>query len=246
MAWRGRALVVVKLGAPRSEAWRFGPSSLLTRLHDLVDRRRVGIGDIRLERVIRWTWGCTGQQGTATIGDLCGLIEAAARLALLKARRLTGIWDPPEEQAPAWLGAPPELSARRSWLAARIAAGPLSFTAPPRTYQGVAPALKPIAAEALRAAMLGVVGRQRPPVALALAPPPRTSVEQCSRLILEELARRSEMALWEVAGESRDVHVAAFLACLALARQGHVTLDQPQPFGPIVIRPLGAGLEATA
>lgn len=178
------------------------------------------------------------------------MLEGAARLLLLKARRLAGSWEPaPEETFEPWGGPPAELPLRRSWLAERVAAGPLSYGAPVRTREETTPLLAPIAPARLRMAMFAVLSRAKAvrPKVVALPRLVRASVESCCAVILERVGLGRELRLFDVvSGESRDAQVAAFLACLTLARQGRVELEQDALFGDILVRPMTQTFEATA
>jgi chromatin segregation and condensation protein Rec8/ScpA/Scc1 (kleisin family) len=223
-------------------------TGFLLRLRDVIDRGRLDIGQLRLADVVGWLLTAARGQGGAPVADLCSALEAAARLALLKARHLDGHWQTTtEDEEEPWLGPPPELPVRRSWLGERIASGPLSFVAGTRTYESVPPALAPIAPERLRAAYLAVLNRQRKPETVTAEPrPPRLSMEACTALIVERLQAEGEIRLQGIAGDSRDAHVAAFLSCLILAREGRVVLEQDAPFADIVVRPATAALDASA
>ncbi|MBM2811155.1 MAG: Segregation and condensation protein ScpA [Chloroflexi bacterium] len=199
-----------------------------------------------LADVMSWVLG-RARTETTSVGEVCGILESAARLLLLKARRLSGMWEVQDEaESPPWLGPPEELPERRSWLTQRLASGPLSFLSGSRDELESMPSLAPILPGQLQTAMLSVLGRARP--TLALLPPriSRVSVEACSSLILERLAGDDEFHLAEIAGYSRDASVAAFLACLILARQGHIELIQNELFGDIVVRQAARELVATA
>jgi chromatin segregation and condensation protein Rec8/ScpA/Scc1 (kleisin family) len=166
---------------------------------------------------------------------------------MLKARRLTGLWEPsPEEDLPVWLGPSPDLPIRRSWLGERIASGMASFAAPSRPFEGVAPPLAPISPDALHRAMIAALARERRPAPIPLSRPTRISVDSCSTAILAQLGRSGELRLSEVTGEGRDAHIAAFLAGLILARQGRVALSQDELFGEIVVRSPVGSLELPA
>jgi chromatin segregation and condensation protein Rec8/ScpA/Scc1 (kleisin family) len=224
-----------------------GRDGFLYRLKDLVERGRLDVAQLRLKEVLRWVLALGRETVRLPTAELCSLIEAAAALALAKARRLSGYLEPLEVEEPSiWLGPPAELPLRCSWLGSRIAGGPWSFLSPPRTYEGEAPRLAPIAPATLRAAMAAALGRARP------APPPpvqlrlRLSVETACARIEDGLAGRSEVYLHELADQSRDSQVAYFLACLTLCRQGKVSLVQDEPFGQIAIRPLEEAVDATA
>ncbi len=224
-----------------------GREGFLYRLKDLVDRGRVEVADIRLTDLLHWVLALGRNGAHPTTSELCGLIEAAAQLALAKARRLSGYIAQQDEAEPSiWLGPPPELPLRRSWLGERIAGGPWAFLSPPRAFEGEIAQLAPVEPDVLRAAMSVVLSRVRP------APPPptqlrpRLSVESACALIEDHLADRDEVLLSELAGDTRDGKVAVFLACLTLARLGRVSLLQDEPFSDIVIRPLDEAVDATA
>lgn len=227
-----------------------GPENLLRRIRDVVEHGRIDVAQLRIGNLVGWLLSRARGVGTPPpLGDLCVVLESAARLVLLKARRLAGSWEPSQEEVyEPWGGPPPELPLRRSWLAARVAAGPLSYAAPPRKQEEAAPLLMSIAPERLRAAMLAVLARAKTPH-LRIVPLPRlarVSVEACCSLILERIGRGREVSLTEVAGEGRDSQVAAFLACLILARQGQIELEQEALFGDILVRPASQAFEATA
>jgi chromatin segregation and condensation protein Rec8/ScpA/Scc1 (kleisin family) len=225
-----------------------GREGFLYRLRDLIERGRVEVAEIRLTDVLHWvlTLGRKGVRPSTL--ELCALIEAAAQLTLTKARRLTGYIAEVQEDSPTsiWLGPPPELPLRRSWLGERMAGGPWSFLSAPRTFEGETAQLAPIAPIDLRAAMVAALGRARPTPPTPTQLRPRLSVEHACVLIEDELTERGEVRLHEVAGETRDGRVAVFLACLTLCRQGRVALEQDEPFGDIVIRPFEEAVDATA
>lgn len=202
--------------------------------------------EIRIASLLGWLWPRAREQGCGVL-ELCGILETAARLVLLKARRITGDWvQLSEEEAIAWAGPPAELPLRRSWLAERIAQGPFSFPGTAHTFEGMMPQLAPVAPAGLHEAMLRVLQRE-PPIPIVASPvKARVSVEESSRRILSALDEDGEIALDAVAGPSRDERIAAFLACLTLARQGRVSLSQEDLFGEVRIRSTSAALEATA
>jgi len=228
----------------------FSPEALLQRIFDVVDRGRVDAAKLRIGAFVGWllTRGKAAEP-TPTLAELCSILESAARLVLLKARRLAGTWEPaPEEIYEPWGGPPPELPLRRSWLAERVAAGPLSYGAPPRAFTEGAHLLAPVAPERLRAAMLAMLSRTKMPRLRIVSLPRivRASVEACCSLILEHLGPGREVKLADVAGQDRDSQVATFLACLILARQGRIELEQETLFADIRVRAARGGLEATA
>ncbi len=240
------SLTILRFPDTRARAFPPGPAGLLHRIRDLVDRGRLDIGQIRLSEAVGWLLAF-GRNRNAPLGELCGMLEAAARLLVVKSRRLTGVSDEvlAEDIAP-WAGPPPELPLRRSWLGERIAAGPLSFVGPVRSYEAAPPSLMPVSPEHLLAAMEAALGRARAPIPILAPKIIRVSVERTSALILAELAQRGEVRLHDVAGETRDGQVAAFLACLTLARQGRVALVQEELFGQISIWPAAVDSEALA
>jgi len=232
-----------RLGPPR-------PESLLRRIRDIVERGRIDVAQLRISSLIGWLLARSrAAEAAPTLGEVCIVLEGAARLVLLKARRLAGCWAPaPEDLFEPWGGPPAELPLRRSWLAERVAAGPLSYGAPLRTREETTPLLAAIAPARLRMAMLAVLSRAKAvrPKVVALPRLVRASVEACCALILERVGRGRELNLSEVVGEGRDAQVAAFLACLMLARQGRVELEQSALFADILVRPASQALEATA
>ncbi len=224
-----------------------GRAGFLYRLKDLVDRGRIDVADVRLTDILRWIFAVGRSDPGPSIGELCGVMEAAAQLALAKARRLVGYIAEREAEEPSvWLGPPAELPLRRSWLAERIAGGPWSFVGAPRSYEGEVPRLARIDPRVLHAAMATVLGRIRPAPLAPTPLRPRLSVESACALIEQRLAERDEVRLSELADDTRDGKVAVFLACLTLARQGRVSLVQNEPFSDIVIRPLAEAVDATA
>lgn len=240
-------MVLVSFGEHRARSFVPGHEGLLRRIRDVIDRGRLDIGQVRLGDVLRWLLGRARGSANLSLAELCAVLEAGARLALLKARRLAGFWEPaPEEEVAPWLGPPPELPLRRSWLAGRFAAGPLSFAGPPRAYEGVAPSLVPIDPHDLRAAMLAVFARAPRPTLAPVVTIERMPVDLCARRILEEVAAAGEVYLSGVAGRHRDAYVAAFLACLMLVRQGRIALLQDGLFGEVVIRLADEALEVSA
>jgi chromatin segregation and condensation protein Rec8/ScpA/Scc1 (kleisin family) len=227
-----------------------GPQNILRRVRDIVEHGRVDVTQLRIGSLVGWLLGRARVSDTVpTLGELCIVLEGAARLVLLKARRLAGSWEPaPEEVIEPWAGLSAELPLRRSWLAERVAAGPLSYPAPVRAHEHDAPLLASIAPDRLRQVMLIVQARVKPP-RLRVVPLPRlvrASVEACCALVLEHIGHRRQLSFAEVALDGRDGQVAVFLACLILARQGRVELQQDDLFGDIVIRPGELAFEATA
>ena len=227
-----------------------GAENLLQRVRDVVERGRIDVAQLRIGNLVGWLLarGKTADSPPA-LAEICTVLETAARLVLLKARRLAGSWEPaPEEIFTPWGGPPPELPLRRSWLAERVAAGPLSYGPPTRPHEEGVQVLAPIAAARVQAVMLALLARTKAPRLRVVSLPRivRASVEACCSLILDHIGRGREMSLFEVAGEGRDAQVAAFLACLLLARQGRVELEQDVLFADIRVRPSSQSLEATA
>jgi len=232
-------MTIVQLKDHQARTWVPGIEGLLLRIRDLAERGRVDVGDIRLRDLVRWILELARPAGgsPARLSELCGALEGAARLALLKARRLNGMWQSfAEEEGTPWAGPPPELALQKSWFAGRIAAGPLSFVGPPRRFETMAAQLAPISPDRLRGAMLAVIGRQRPVPMVTRTQPTRVSLESRAALILERLATHGEVVLDQIAGETRDAQIATFLACLTLSRQGSVSLRQDELFGAILVR----------
>ena len=244
-----------RMANPQAEKARgrfstLGPENLLRRIRDVVEHGRIDVAQLRIGNLVGWLLSrARGADAPPPLGELCLVLESAARLVLLKARRLAGSWEPSQEEIfEPWGGPPPELPLRRSWLAERVAAGPLSYAAPPRTQEETAPLLMSVAPERLRAAMLAVLARVKTPRLRVVSLPRlvRVSVEACCSLILARIGRGREVSLTDVAGEGRDSQVAAFLACLILARQGHVELEQEVLFSDILVRRASQAFEATA
>jgi hypothetical protein len=239
-------LTILKFPDVRARAWPIGPVGFLLRLRDLVDRGKLEISQLRLNDVLGWLLRL-GRERDAPLGELCGVLESAARLLVVKSRRLTGFSDEvAAEDLTPWAGPPPELPLRRSWLGERIARGPLSFVGPVRSYDAAPPSLMPVSPTVLEEAMLAALRRARRPVPVLAPRIVRMPVERASEIILDELDRRGEIRLHEVAGRNRDAQVAAFLACLTLARQGRIALGQDELFGQISIWPAAAESEALA
>jgi len=241
-------LTVTRIEEARARHWLPGPSRFLQRIRDLLDRGRLDFTLVRLGDLVRWLLGRRGES-QPSLEELCGVLESAARLALLKSRRLVGHSDEALlEQTSTWTGPPPELPIRRSWLASRLALGPLSHIGPARAHaESSTRMLAPIAPMRLRAVFLALDGRERAASVPTIAPKiVRASVEHTSARILVELEARGEVMLHEIAGDTRDARVAAFLACLTLARQGRVSLVQDELFGRIVIVQPAEASEALA
>lgn len=129
-----------------------------------------------------------------------------------------------------WLDARPRLGRERL---ARGAAEPLPVRVEPRWVASLA---ELVAAAARLAA-------RRAPERLRLARPPLVTVES----MLERIARRltgqdwRDLASFLPAGlaaglERRSALAAGLVAGLELARQGAIELEQPIPFGPILVR----------
>jgi chromatin segregation and condensation protein Rec8/ScpA/Scc1 (kleisin family) len=240
-------MAIVQLGEHRP--WVPGPEGFLQRLRDLIERGRIDLSELRLSDLVRWMLERIGASSStpATLSDACAALEGAARLALLKARRLNGMWQAlVEEEGLPWAGPPAELAPRRSWLAARREAGPLSFVGLARRFEAAAPQLAPVPPAQLRAAMLAVLARERPtplPVRERIV---RVSLESRASLILDRLSTEDEIVLDDLAGESRDTQIATFLACLTLSRQGRIALQQDELFGAIRLRPATTAIGAIA
>jgi chromatin segregation and condensation protein Rec8/ScpA/Scc1 (kleisin family) len=236
-------------GAPARFSFR-GAENLLQRIRDVVERGRIDVAQLRIGNLVGWLLarGKTADSPQA-LADICTVLETAARLVLLKARRLAGSWEPaPEEIFTPWGGPPAELPLRRSWLAERVAAGPLSYGPPTRPHEDGIQMLAPIAAARVQAVMLALLARTKAPRlrVVSLQRIVRASVEACCSLILDHIGRGHELSLFEVAGEGRDAQVATFLACLLLARQGRVELQQDVLFADIRVRAASQSLEASA
>jgi segregation and condensation protein A len=63
----------------------------------------------------------------------------------------------------------------------------------------------------------------------------RASVDECRARILDALRSANAVSFREMAGRSVDEVIAAFLAILELFRRGLIGIEQPQPFGDLVL-----------
>ncbi|MPZ15655.1 MAG: hypothetical protein GEU73_14740 [Chloroflexi bacterium] len=224
-----------------------GPERLLARVREMIDRGRLDIGQVRLSSVLDWLLDAVRRDGRDSIGEVCAVLETAARLAVLKARRLSSSPEPVEEEERLPVAAPlPELPLWRGWLMERIAGGPWTFAGPVRVHERMVPPLETVRPRRLCDVMTAVLARRRAAPGVLTPRVIRVSIEHSSTLILERVSHQGHLCLRDVAGDTRDGHVAAFLACLILTRQGRVSLTQDTLFGEVVVRAAAQPLAASA
>lgn len=108
----------------------------------------------------------------------------------------------------------------------------------PQVSAALAP-LAPLPPDALAAAWRRLLqARPRTPVELPLET--RASVDERRATILDLLRRHARLSFAALAGRTLDEVVATFLAVLELYRRGQIAVDQPEPFGDLLIAPLSA------
>jgi segregation and condensation protein A len=64
----------------------------------------------------------------------------------------------------------------------------------------------------------------------------RASVDECRARILDALRSAEAVSFRAMAGRTVDEVIAAFLAILELFRRGLIAIEQPEPFGDLVLR----------
>jgi segregation and condensation protein A len=64
----------------------------------------------------------------------------------------------------------------------------------------------------------------------------RASVDECRARILDALRSEEAVSFRAMAGRTVDEVIAAFLAILELFRRGLIAIEQPEPFGDLVLR----------
>lgn len=224
-----------------------GPFDLLVRL---IERRELDLLAISLAAV---TEQYLEQLAALQLRDpehLSAFLVVAAKLVLIKSALLL-----PSTRRPSVAEDPevsPTVLARRlqiyrayreaaSWLAAREEEGLRSYPRPVVADCPVAPApFVPLDPALLREAYRRAQSRPKAePEVESLPAESRLSVAEALELLRNALEQYRRICFGDLVppGESRQRYVAMFLAILEAVRGGLVNVEQPEPFGEILISP---------
>jgi segregation and condensation protein A len=215
-----------------------GPLELLL---NMIEQHRLPITDVSLAQVADQYLAQVYALQELDPELLAGFLSIASKLLLLKSRALllSEQPDPVVEEAASDLA--DRLATYRIF---RTAAGYLqeleqrgarSYPSSREPAHAIGQAeLMPVAPAALLAAYVRLRDRAEPAAELAL--PARASVEERRLLILDALARSSEVSFRSVAGDTVDAVVASFLAILELFRRDRIAIDQPEAFADLLLR----------
>jgi segregation and condensation protein A len=215
-----------------------GPLDLL--LH-LIREDEVDITDLPIARIADQFLAVINELGLNQAADY---LEMAARLLRIKAQMLLprrlgdDEWEDPRSELVRRLLEYQQIRELVDWLA-RAAAGRAERFA--RGFEAPLPDLPPapllIELNDLLAAVERVIALIPEPTLHRVVPRP-LDVEGATARIEALLARRDEFGWHDVVGERPGVVevLSAFIALLELAKRGALTIAQPEPFAPMVIR----------
>jgi segregation and condensation protein A len=218
-----------------------GPLELLL---NLIEQRHLPITQVSLAQVADQYLAQIHARPELDRDLLADFLAIAARLLLLKSRALLltdGLSpDPVVEEVATDLAE--RLATYRVFRAAAEVLRDLEQRSQ-RTYPSgreplasAAPlVLAPTSLETLLAAWRRLSSTAPTDTQLELPGVTRASVDERRAVVLDALRLRPRLSFREVAGATIDAVIATFLALLELLRRGEVTLDQPEPFGELVI-----------
>ena len=215
-----------------------GPLDLL--LH-LIGEDEVDITDLPITRIADQFLAVINELGLNQAADY---LEMAARLLRIKAQLLLprrlgdDEWEDPRSALVRRLLEYQQIRELVDWLAGAAAARAERFG---RGFEPPSPDLPPaplrIDLNDLLAAAERVIALIPEPTLHRVVPRP-LDVEGATARIQDLLAQREKFGWRDVVGERPGVVdvLSAFLALLELAKRGALTITQPEPFAPMVIR----------
>jgi segregation and condensation protein A len=215
-----------------------GPLDLL--LH-LIREDEVDITDLPIARIADQFLAAINELGLNQAADY---LEMAARLLRIKAQMLLprrvgdDEWEDPRSELVRRLLEYQQIRELVDWLGAAAAARAERFG---RGFEPPGPDLPPaplaIDLNELLAAAERVIALIPEPTLHRVVPRP-LDVEGATARILALLAERDTLTWTDVVGERAGVVevLSAFIALLELAKRGSVSITQPEPFAPMVVR----------
>ena len=215
-----------------------GPLDLLL---DLIREDELDITDLPISKIADQFLAAIHELGLDQAADY---LEMAARLLRIKAQMLLprrmgeDEWDDPRAELVRRLLEYQQIRELVGWLERAAAVRAERFG---RGYQAPPPQAPPAPLTVELNELLGAAERVAaliPEPMLHRVVPRPLDVESATARILALLESRAEVAWADVVGERPGVVeiLSAFIALLELARRGSLSLHQPQPFTPVVIR----------
>ncbi|MCA1644367.1 MAG: segregation/condensation protein A [Chloroflexi bacterium] len=215
-----------------------GPLELLLLL---IEQRRLPITQVSLAQVADQYLAQVHAQPALDADLLADFLVIGGKLLLLKSRALLLTEEPDPEVEEVASDLADRLAMYRVFRAAAEALRELEQRGE-RTYPTLreplvttVPAeLAPVGADALLAIWRRFQTRSTPgPIDLPQVS--RASVDERRARILDELRTAPSVSFRTLAGETVDQVVATFLAVLELFRRAQIAVDQPTPFGDLVL-----------
>ena len=216
-----------------------GPLELLLLL---IEQRRLPITQVSLAQVADQYMAHVHSQPSLDPDLLADFLVIGGKLLLLKSRALLLTEEPDPEVEEVASDLADRLATYRVFRAAAEALRELEQRGE-RTYPALreplistTPApLAPIGPEALLAVWRRLAAEPRP-AQIDLPGVARASVDERRVRILDALRAQREVPFRSIAGETIDEVVATFLAVLELFRRNQIRVEQPTPFGELILR----------
>jgi segregation and condensation protein A len=215
-----------------------GPLELLLLL---IEQRRLPITSVSLAQVADQYLAQVHAQPSLDAELLADFLVIGSKLLLLKSRALLLTEEPDVEAEEVASDLAERLETYRVFRAAAELLRELEQrgerTYPtlrePATNLGPAP-LAPLGPEALLAVWRRVIGEPRPEQ-IELPGITRASVAERRAFILDALRAADRLSFRSLAGRTVDEVIATFLAILELFRRALVHVEQPTPFGDLIL-----------
>jgi segregation and condensation protein A len=218
-----------------------GPLELLLML---IEQHRLPITQISLAQVADQYLAHVHAQPTLDAELLAGFLVIGGKLLLLKSRALL-LTEEPDREAEAEEIASDLAERLATYRVFRAAAemlreleqrGDRVYPTQREPALSIGPApLAPLGPEALLAVWRRLSAEPRPEQ-VELPGIARASVEERRARILDALRWSGTISFRAVAGQTVDEVIATFLAILELFRRGLIDVEQPEPFGDLVLR----------
>ena len=215
-----------------------GPLELLLML---IEQRRLPITQVSLAQVADQYLAYVHAQPSLDAELLAEFLVIGGKLLLLKSRALLLTEEPDQEAEEVASDLAERLATYRVFRAAAEVLRDLEqrgerlYTTQREPAVAIGPApLAPMQAEALLAVWRRFLEEPRP-AQIELPGVARASVDERRARILDALRWSPSVSFRSIAGRSIDEVVATFLAVLELFRRGLIDVEQPTPFGDLLL-----------
>jgi segregation and condensation protein A len=215
-----------------------GPLELLLML---IEQRRLPITQVSLAQVADQYLAQVHAQPSLDADLLSEFLVIGGKLLLLKSRALLQSEEPDPEAAEVASDLAERLETYRVFRAAAEALreleqrGERMYPTQREPLLSTAPApLAPTSPDSLRAVWQRFLAEPRP-TQIELPAIVRASVDERRARILDALRSAPRLSFRALAGDTVDQIVATFLAVLELFRRGQLRVEQPTPFGDLLL-----------